>query len=60
MATSEFFFYYNETHYNTSHLNIKGNFTGLIQYKTRYEDPYIQPEECKGNNNKQTKKQTFE
>ena len=26
----------------------------MIQYKTRYKDPYLQPEECKGINKKQT------
>ena len=31
-----------------------------MQYKIRYKDPYLQPEECKSENNKQTKKQTFE
>ena len=33
-------------------------FTSLIQHKTRCKDPYLQPVECKGNNNKQTKKTT--
>ena len=34
-------------------------FTSLIQHKTRYKDPYLQPEECKGNNNKTNKKTNF-
>lgn len=36
------FFYYNETHHNTS----------FNKYKIRYKDRYLQPEECKDNNNK--------
>ena len=35
-------------------------FTALIKYKTRYKNPYLQPEECKGEKRKQTNKQTFE
>ena len=47
--------------YNTSHLNIKfKKMTALIQCKIRYKDSYIQLEECKSKNNKQTNKQTFE
>ena len=54
-----------EKNHNESHLQykppkhkIEEKFTPLIQYKTRYKDPYLQPEECKGKN-KQTKKQTL-
>ena len=57
-----FFFYHNETHlqYKSPKHKIKERFTALIQCKTRYKDPCLQPEECKGNKNKQTNKQFFE
>ena len=55
------FFCYNETHLRYKPpKHKKKKFTALIQYKARYKDPYLQPEECKCNNNKQTNKQTFE
>ena len=56
-----FFFYYNETHvqYKPPKHKIKEKITALIQYKTRYRDPYLQPVEYKGKSNKQTNKQTF-
>ena len=55
-----FVFYHNESHlqYKPPKHEIEETFTALIQYKTRYKDPYLQPEECKGKN-KQTKKQTL-
>ena len=56
------FFYHNKPHlqYKPLKHKITEKFTALIQYKTRYKDPYLQPEECRGKNNKQTKKQIFE
>ena len=49
------FFLYNETHlqYKPPKHKMKEEFTDLTQYKTRYQNPYLRPEECKGNNNKQ-------
>ena len=43
-----FFFYHNESHlqYKPPKHKIEEKFTPLIQYKTRYKDPYLQPEEC--------------
>ena len=51
-----FFFYHNELHlkYKPAKHKNKRKITALIQYKTRYKDPYLQPEECKGKNNKET------
>ena len=55
-------YYHNEPHlqYKPPKHKIKEKFTALVQYKTRYKEAYLQPEECKNKSNKQTKKQTFE
>ena len=52
------FFYHNEPHlqHQPPKHKIKEKFTALIQNKTRYKDPYLQPEECRGKNNKQRNK----
>ena len=57
-----FFFYHNEPHlqYKPPKHKIKETCTALIQHGTRYKDRYFQSEECKGKNNKQTTKETFE
>ena len=55
-----FFLFHNEQHLQCKppKHKIKEKVTVLILDKNK--DPYLQPEECKGKNNKQTKKQTFE
>ena len=52
------FFFDNEPHlqYKPPKHKIKEKFPALIQYKTRYKDPYVQPEELKCKNNKQINK----
>ena len=57
-----FFLYHNEPRlqYKPPKHKIKEKFTALTQYRARHKDPYLQPEECKGKNSKQIKKQTFE
>ena len=53
-----YFFCYDEPHlqYQPSKHEIKEKSTALVQYKRRYIDPYLQPEEYKNESNKQTKK----
>ena len=48
-----FLLYHNEPHlqYKPPKHKRKEKFTALIQCKTRYKDPYLQPGECKDKNN---------